>query len=147
MFTILKKLFKFRKMEKCKKCSKQIAPGYHFCSYCNSYADRPELGKQAGLFKRWLAYNFDILIYILTLTVAMWVAFAKGNTPAHAILGMKFIKTDGSKTGFGTMLLRELVGKSVSFLFFGLGFYWAIWDRDRQAWHDKIAGTLVLEKQ
>ena len=44
------------------------------------------------------------------------------------------------------MLLREIVGKTVSFLFFGLGFYWAIWDKDRQAWHDKIAGTLVLEK-
>jgi len=26
----------------------------------------------------------------------------------------------------------------------GLGFFWIAWDREKQAWHDKIAGTLVV---
>jgi uncharacterized RDD family membrane protein YckC len=26
----------------------------------------------------------------------------------------------------------------------GLGFLWIIWDPERQAWHDKIAGTVVV---
>ncbi len=34
----------------------------------------------------------------------------------------------------------------LSKLFLGLGFFWAIWDKDGQAWHDKIAGTVVLRK-
>jgi uncharacterized RDD family membrane protein YckC len=26
----------------------------------------------------------------------------------------------------------------------GLGFLWIVFDEDRQGWHDKIAGTLVV---
>jgi uncharacterized RDD family membrane protein YckC len=44
------------------------------------------------------------------------------------------------------MLVREVVGKMVSGFFFGLRYFWAIWDPDNQAWHDKIAGTLVVRK-
>ena len=28
---------------------------------------------------------------------------------------------------------------------FFLGFLWIAWDAERQAWHDKIAGTVVLK--
>jgi uncharacterized RDD family membrane protein YckC len=28
----------------------------------------------------------------------------------------------------------------------GLGYFWAIWDKDNQAWHDKIAGTVVVKE-
>jgi uncharacterized RDD family membrane protein YckC len=42
------------------------------------------------------------------------------------------------------MVLRESFGKTLSGIFFGLGYLWALWDRDSQAWHDKIAGTLVI---
>jgi len=45
------------------------------------------------------------------------------------------------------MLLRETLGKWVSGWFLGLGWFWAIWDRDAQAWHDKIAGTVVLYRR
>jgi hypothetical protein len=44
------------------------------------------------------------------------------------------------------MLVRELIGKLVSGFFAGLGFFWAIWDRDSQAWHDKLAGTVVVRR-
>jgi hypothetical protein len=27
---------------------------------------------------------------------------------------------------------------------FFLGFFWIGWDRDKQGWHDKIAGTVVV---
>ena len=32
---------------------------------------------------------------------------------------------------------------SVFFVTF-LGFLWALWDKKNQAWHDKIAGTVVI---
>jgi uncharacterized RDD family membrane protein YckC len=25
-----------------------------------------------------------------------------------------------------------------------LGFFWILWDKDQQGWHDKIAGTVVV---
>jgi len=55
-------------------------------------------------------------------------------------------KRSGGLPGFGRMLLRETLGKIVSGLFLGLGYFWAVFDRDSQAWHDKIAGTVVLKK-
>ncbi|MGI8420423.1 MAG: RDD family protein [Candidatus Levyibacteriota bacterium] len=134
-------------MDKCKNCDKAIQPGNHFCSYCNAFAYNPEFGKKAGLFKRWFANSWiDPLAIIFTLSIAYWIAMAKGTTPGHAMLGMKFVKSNGEKATFGTMFLREVIGKLISGLFFGLGFYWAIWDKDHQTWHDKIAGTYVLEK-
>ena len=30
-----------------------------------------------------------------------------------------------------------------AFVFF-LGFFWAGWDRNKQSWHDKIAGTVIV---
>jgi hypothetical protein len=43
------------------------------------------------------------------------------------------------------MAHREL-GKLLSGLVFGLGFAWALWDKDGQTWHDKIAGTVVVQR-
>jgi uncharacterized RDD family membrane protein YckC len=133
-------------MEKCKHCDKNLVPGNHFCSYCNAFVHEQLIGKKAGLVKRWLANGlFDPLVIIFTLTIGYWIGLAHGTTPGHAMLGMKFVKSNGEKPSFGTMFLREIIGKIVSGFFFGLGFYWAIWDKDRQTWHDKIAGTHVLE--
>lgn len=43
------------------------------------------------------------------------------------------------------MLLREWIAKYVSALVLYLGYLWAIFDKDRQSWHDKIAGTVVVK--
>ena len=32
-----------------------------------------------------------------------------------------------------------------SFIVFFLGFFWAGWDKEKQSWHDKIAGTIVVQ--
>lgn len=71
---------------------------------------------------------------------------ARGKTPGKALSGLRVAdKRDGSLPGIARMLLRETLGKFVSGLFLGLGYLWAIFDRDSQAWHDKIAGTVVLK--
>ena len=39
--------------------------------------------------------------------------------------------------------LRYAVG-TLSLLVGGLGFWWALWDRDRLTWHDRASGTRLL---
>jgi hypothetical protein len=56
-------------------------------------------------------------------------------------------KRNASEPGLGRMLVRETFGKLISGCFLGLGWFWAIWDRDAQAWHDKVVNTLVLHRQ
>jgi uncharacterized RDD family membrane protein YckC len=42
-------------------------------------------------------------------------------------------------------VLRHVIGYPLSALFFGLGVFWMLWDRRRQAWHDKLAKTVVVK--
>jgi uncharacterized RDD family membrane protein YckC len=40
---------------------------------------------------------------------------------------------------------RELIAKSVSRFSLGLGFFWIIFDKNNQGWHDQLAGTSVIK--
>ncbi|MEC8486226.1 MAG: RDD family protein, partial [Actinomycetota bacterium] len=40
---------------------------------------------------------------------------------------------------------RELFGNVISGQILYLGYLWMIWDKDRQTWHDKVAGTIVVK--
>ena len=77
---------------------------------------------------------------------ALWF-LARGKTPGKWLVGIRAAdKRNGSLPGLGRMLVRETIGKFLSGLVLGLGYLWAIFDKDAQAWHDKIAGTVVLRQ-
>jgi uncharacterized RDD family membrane protein YckC len=44
------------------------------------------------------------------------------------------------------MLVREIVGKTISGAVFLLGYLWILFDRERQGWHDKLANTYVVQE-
>jgi uncharacterized RDD family membrane protein YckC len=73
------------------------------------------------------------------------VLFARGTTPGKNMLGMFVMKEDGRRAGFGTMLIREWIGKLISGFVLALGFLWILFDRDNQGWHDKLVSTYVVE--
>lgn len=72
--------------------------------------------------------------------------YTRGTSIGKALLGMHVVKTDGSTAGFWRMLFRESIGKWVSGLLLSIGFFWILFDGDRQGWHDKLAGTYVVKK-
>ena len=49
----------------------------------------------------------------------------------------------GGELGYGKAIIRY-VGRIISSIPCLLGYLWAIWDEQRQGWHDKIAGTVVV---
>jgi len=57
------------------------------------------------------------------------------------------VDSRGDIPSLGTVLLREVVGKFISGLFFNLGHLWVAWDREKRAWHDHIGGTFVIRKE
>ncbi len=77
------------------------------------------------------------------ITVFFWVRFAA--TPAKRLLGLRVIdaKTGGKPT-LMQAVLRYLGYFISNFPITGVGFLWIIFDKDNQAWHDKIAGTVVI---
>jgi uncharacterized RDD family membrane protein YckC len=84
--------------------------------------------------------------FVAYIVFALWF-LARGKTPGKWLLGIRAAKkSDGSLPGLGRMLVRESIGKFLSGLFLGVGYFWAIFEKDAQAWHDKIAGTVVLRQ-
>ncbi len=67
-----------------------------------------------------------------------------GQTLGKKWLGIKVQTKDRAVPGYKKALIRETVGKLVSGLIFGIGYLWAIWDKDKQTWHDKMAKTVVV---
>ena len=69
-----------------------------------------------------------------------------GQTPGKFALSIRVIKADGSEIADVDALIRA-IGYHVSALFFGLGFVWAIFDKNNQTWHDKLARTYVVRAE
>ena len=67
-----------------------------------------------------------------------------GTTVGGIICDLKVVRLDGRAVGWETAILRAL-GCFLSLLAAGLGFIWIAFDREHQAWHDKIAGTVVVK--
>jgi uncharacterized RDD family membrane protein YckC len=73
---------------------------------------------------------------------AMWTW--KGTTVGGIVLGLKVVRADGQPLPFLVALTRALAAAFSIFVLF-LGIFWIAWDLDKQGWHDKIAGTVVLK--
>jgi uncharacterized RDD family membrane protein YckC len=68
----------------------------------------------------------------------------RGQTPGMIPFNMRIVMADdGSKPDWVRMLLRY-VGLIISIVIFFLGVIWAGFDRRKQGWHDKMAGTVVV---
>jgi uncharacterized RDD family membrane protein YckC len=67
----------------------------------------------------------------------------KGSTVGGIIFGLKVVRVDGKPSEWVTMAVRALAC-FFSLIVVGLGFLWIAFDPQKQAWHDKIAGTVVV---
>lgn len=67
-----------------------------------------------------------------------------GRTTGKWVAGLRVVDTEGRVPGVAVAIPREMVGRWVSILAFTLGLAWIVFDKRRQGWHDKIAGTLVI---
>lgn len=67
----------------------------------------------------------------------------KGTTIGGIVCGLKVVRIDDRPLDWTTAIVRAL-GCFLSLFVFGLGFLWVLFDPDRQSWHDKIAGTVVV---
>lgn len=66
-----------------------------------------------------------------------------GQTPGKFALSIRVIKADGAPLGDTDAVIRA-IGYNVSSIFCGLGYLWAIFDKNNQTWHDKLARTYVV---
>lgn len=84
----------------------------------------------------------------LLLPVILWVYFAGGwwlfgKTVGSLVLGTRVVRQDGHRVGFVRAWVRFLA-TTISTAVFCLGWFWIAINRRSRAWHDIIAGTVVV---
>jgi uncharacterized RDD family membrane protein YckC len=85
-----------------------------------------------------------LISYVLPIVVIISFWIYKQATPGKMAFKAKIVdaKTGGKPTT-GQWVIRY-IGYIPSVLVLGLGLFWVGWDKRKQGWHDKMAGTVVL---
>ncbi len=73
-----------------------------------------------------------------------FIGSGSGQTVGMRVLSIRAIDaTTGGRIDYGKAFVRYLVSL-VSGLVCFLGYFWMLWDPEKQTWHDKVAGTYVV---
>ena len=113
--------------------------------------------------KRAMAFFIDEMLLSFLLVVALWDSFATAVTIEQMIniTNTFFVMQYGASIGKIVMKIRVIeistmqipsvisalnraIFRVISELLFYLGFLWGMLNPERQTWHDKTAGTLVV---
>ena len=111
----------------------------------DTQAARDRALESAG-FGGWITGKFDDIGFGLgwwTMYFAFLMPLMKGQTPGKRALGIRVVRLDGQRVTWWHAFERA-GGYAAGFATGLLGFLQIYWDPNRQATHDKIAGTVVI---
>ena len=95
----------------------------------------------------WAGWAWSGLVALIYFPYWWWRG---GRTFGMQMLKLQIVASGrgghGREPGLGRALVRGL-GALVSLVPLGLGFLWILIDEHRQTWHDKLAGTLVVQAE
>ena len=129
-----------------------------------SHSDGPS-GPRAGFWQRFAALILDglvlavpsVILYVIdpilsnTLGTLIGILYyvlleggATGQTLGKRALGIRvYDLRQGGPIGYGRATIRYF-GRILSAIPFFLGYFWMLWDKEKQCWHDKLAGDVVV---
>lgn len=83
------------------------------------------------------------VMWLLTGSYAVASWRRGGQTLGMRAWRLKVVATDGGTASLSALCVRYAVG-SASLMACGLGFIWALVDRDHLTWHDRASGTRMV---
>lgn len=99
-----------------------------------------------GAISQFQSEALPVNLVVSALYNVVLMTLFNGQTLGKMVFGMRVIKKNGARISVLDALLRNVLGYMVSQIFL-LGYLWAVADGENQAWHDKMAGTLVVEER
>lgn len=122
-------------------------------------------GARAGFWTRFAAAFLDgVILFLVALPfallnqqlgnlVSLLAAIAyftaleggpTGQTLGKRALGIRVVDlAGGGSIGYVRGFIRY-IGRIASAIVLLLGYFWMLWDREKQTWHDKFAGAVVV---
>lgn len=137
----------------CPSCGREWGQGIA-CQFCDQVEGFPPGVRLSSSAKRFGAHVLDSVLMVVTLFIGwlIWqlIVASRGQSPAKQMLGMRVVKLrTATRATWGTMFLREVVLKPLIGIglgwFFGLVYFWLLWDKNRQELWDKMISTVVVD--
>ena len=152
--------------------SENLDLAWQKASMFSSLQHEPLLIEKAGYWRRFFAYSIDWwIIGIINTFISLfaggegvspwwtiisiglgilipgfyfaWPYSRGGQTLGKRILGIRVVSINGSPLTWRNGIIRTFGYIPSTFVLY-IGFLWAIFDGDKQAWQDKMAGTIVI---
>jgi uncharacterized RDD family membrane protein YckC len=90
------------------------------------------------------ALYYVVAVVVPAVYFTMLEGGPKGQTLGKMALGIRVIDlARGGPIGYGRGFIRY-IGRIASFIVILLGYLWMLWDPEKQTWHDKFAGCVVV---
>jgi uncharacterized RDD family membrane protein YckC len=106
--------------------------------HANSYEDLVSYNQSASGYYTLAVFLFWFLYYCL------FLVYGKGQTLGRKLMAIQVIRENKKPVGWADVVVRFFSSFISAFVFF-LGYLWVAFDTNKQAWHDKIANTYVVE--
>ena len=86
----------------------------------------------------------NLINYLLPFVAVILLWKSKGATPGKMLIKAIIVDAHTLQAPSTKQLVIRYFGYIASLIPFGLGYFWAGWDKRKQTWHDKLAGTVVV---
>jgi uncharacterized RDD family membrane protein YckC len=88
--------------------------------------------------------GFVLAVFVQLAYAVFFISSGSGQTPGMRLMGIRAIDArTGGRVAPGQALVRWLMSIVSSFAFL-LGYFWMLWDPEKQTWQDKVANTYVV---
>jgi uncharacterized RDD family membrane protein YckC len=99
--------------------------------------------EQTGL----IAGPLDFLLsWVLPAIAVIWFWIIKQATPGKMAVSAKIVDATSGNAPSPAQFIGRYIAYFVAILPLGLGILWVAFDKRKQGWHDKLAGTVVVRQ-
>jgi uncharacterized RDD family membrane protein YckC len=112
------------------------------------------IGYKVGLTAHQRPISWNRAAPLISYLTFAWIALASayfvvfhgmaGKTVGKWLLGLRVVGTEQSPISYRRALLRWVGTVGFGAASFGLSLLWVLWQREKRAWHDFLAGTWVI---
>lgn len=97
-----------------------------------------------GLVMGWVDF---LVSYLLPAVLVIWLWTMLDATPGKMALGVRILDEDNGASPTHAQYVVRYLSYFVSIIPMMLGILWVGFDRRKQGWHDKLAGTVVVRRK
>jgi uncharacterized RDD family membrane protein YckC len=112
--------------------------------FAAAFIDAIVIGVVSEILKLVLGTVGTLLGLLVGLAYFTYFHGSTGQTPGDAALAIRVIDLQGGGSiGYMRAFIRWIVSLISGFVIL-LGYLWMLWDSEKQTWHDKAAGSVVI---